>query len=95
MLLNCYVCLYCSVKSPGWPAVWDDQAVRCAVLNLLTEVNQQTLAKSSPLCQSMISNIANGKYVNKLSGDKCREFGEWYRRYKAQALSKQQYYYVQ
>ncbi|KAK6167871.1 hypothetical protein SNE40_021802 [Patella caerulea] len=48
-------------------------------------MNQLTLGKLSPLCQSMISNIINNKYHNKLSQEKCREFGEWYLNYKKQS----------
>ena len=38
--------------------------------------------------QSVISNIANWKYVNKLSLEKCKEFGEWFCHYRAQNKSK-------
>ncbi|XP_055954844.1 DNA-binding protein SATB2 [Patella vulgata] len=39
------------------PNEWNDHAVRRAVHILLKEMNQLTLGKLSPLCQSMISNI--------------------------------------
>ncbi|KAL5014813.1 hypothetical protein ScPMuIL_009083 [Solemya velum] len=41
-------------------------------------MSQSALAKMCPLSQSAISNIANWKYHNRLSGEKCREFGQWY-----------------
>lgn len=31
--------------------------------------------------QSAISNIANWKYTSKVSADKCKEFGVWYKQY--------------
>lgn len=33
------------------------------------------------LFQSAISNIANWKYTSKVSADKCKEFGVWYKQY--------------
>ncbi|XP_062617361.1 uncharacterized protein LOC134279039 [Saccostrea cucullata] len=69
--------------SPGLvaPENWTDQTVRCAVLALLKEMSQSTLAKQCPLTQSAISNIANWKYASKLSDEKCKEFGAWYKQY--------------
>lgn len=70
-------------SSPGLisPEKWTDQTVRCAVLALLKEMSQSTLAKLCPLTQSAISNIANWKYTSKVSAEKCREFGVWYKQY--------------
>ncbi|VDI33533.1 Hypothetical predicted protein [Mytilus galloprovincialis] len=44
-------------------------------------MGQTALAKLCPLTQSAISNIANWKYNNKLSDEKCAEFGKWYTQY--------------
>ena len=38
------------------------------------------------LFQSAISNIANWKYQNKLSVEKCVEFGQWYKHYKREQM---------
>ena len=40
------------------------------------------------LFQSAISNIANWKYSNTLSKDKCQEFGKWYKEYKTHGHGK-------
>ncbi|OWF44677.1 DNA-binding protein SATB2 [Mizuhopecten yessoensis] len=61
------------------PDTWTDHSVRCAVLSLLRESSQSALAKECPLTQSTISYIANWKYESKLSAEKCREFGDWYK----------------
>lgn len=60
---------------------WTDHAVRCAVVKLLKELNQKSLAKICPLPQSMISNIANSKYSARICTEKCQEFGKWYKEY--------------
>lgn len=38
--------------------------------------------------QSAISNIANWKYNNKLSDEKCAEFGKWYTQYMSNTTGK-------
>ncbi|KAL8572491.1 hypothetical protein ACOMHN_005637 [Nucella lapillus] len=60
---------------------WGENSVRCAVLSLLKHHSQSALAKLSPLSQSTLSAIANGRYKNRLSLEKCREFGLWYATY--------------
>ncbi|CAC5415735.1 SATB2 [Mytilus coruscus] len=70
------------------PDTWNDHTVRCAVLSLLKEMGQTALAKLCPLTQSAISNIANWKYNNKLSDEKCAEFGKWYTQYMSNTTGK-------
>ncbi|XP_013402117.1 uncharacterized protein LOC106167793 [Lingula anatina] len=65
-------------------AVWTSQLVKRMVLDLLKEMNQPTLAKLSGLSQSMISNIANDKYKAIITSETCKEFGEWYIKYKTE-----------
>ncbi|ESN91785.1 hypothetical protein HELRODRAFT_165862 [Helobdella robusta] len=61
---------------------WDDQTVRCAIIKLLKQYNQITLAKMCPMPQSMISNIVNSKYTAKVCAEKCKEFGNWYKKFR-------------
>uniref|UniRef100_M3ZPU0 DNA-binding protein SATB n=1 Tax=Xiphophorus maculatus TaxID=8083 RepID=M3ZPU0_XIPMA len=61
---------------------WTHATVRNALKELLRETNQSTVAKESPLSQSMISAIVNSSYYATVSTSKCHEFGRWYKRYK-------------
>ena len=72
---------------PDMSVEWNDQAVRCAVNELLKEMNQCKLARLSPLSQSTISNIANSKYLARIGPEKCREFGTWHQVYRQSQLS--------
>ena len=74
---------------------WNDQTVRCAVNELMKEMNQSKLAKISPLSQSTISNITNSKYNGRIGTDKCREFGGWYRMFRQNQNSDQEDAYCQ
>ncbi|XP_070534583.1 uncharacterized protein [Ptychodera flava] len=60
---------------------WTDVAVRNAVMELLKETNQSQLGQISPLTQSMVSCIVNGKYSATISKEKCEEFGKWFEEY--------------
>ncbi|KAG1714198.1 DNA-binding protein SATB2 [Nymphon striatum] len=74
------------------PQSWTNTNVRYAVLELLKEMNQSTLAKLSPLSQPLISGIVNGKYCGKFSEQKRQDFGNWYISYRKENQAMQNYY---
>ncbi|KAG1714197.1 DNA-binding protein SATB2 [Nymphon striatum] len=61
---------------------WTFESVKNAVLELLKEMNQSTLARICPLSQPLISSIINGTYSSKFSEQKRQEFGTWYVEYR-------------
>ncbi|XP_076325835.1 homeobox protein dve-1-like isoform X2 [Tachypleus tridentatus] len=66
--------------------IWTYEMVRNAVLELLREMSQSSLAKICPLPQPVLSNIANNKTKMKIGREKCKEFGKWYIEFRRQNL---------
>ncbi|XP_022241680.1 uncharacterized protein LOC106459322 isoform X2 [Limulus polyphemus] len=64
--------------------IWTYDMVRNAVLELLREMSQSSLAKICPLPQPVLSNIANNKTKMKIGREKCKEFGKWYIEFRRQ-----------
>ena len=75
--------LYFSQMKP----LFQSDVISFSLCNLFQSVVTSISVKCN-LFQSAISNIANWKYSNTLSKDKCQEFGQWYKEYKTHGHGK-------